>query len=53
MGRMGDECITAEDIARWAGTIPYEILLAATGRVRRIFEGGGQTDEYSPENERK
>ena len=53
MGRMGSECITAEDIARWAGTIPYEILLAATGRVRRIFEGGGQTDEYSPENERK
>ena len=53
MGRMGSECITAEDIARWAGTIPYEILLAATGRVRRIFEGGGQTDEYSPDNERK
>lgn len=53
MGRMGDERITAEDIARWAGTIPYEILLAATGRVRRVFEGGGQADEYSPENERK
>ena len=35
MGRDGDECITAEDIARWAGTISYEVLLAATGRVPR------------------
>lgn len=35
MGRDGDACITAEDIARWAGTISYEVLLAATGRVPR------------------
>ncbi len=38
MGRMGSECITAEDVARWADTIPYEILLAATGRVRRVYD---------------
>ena len=25
LGRDGDEAITAEDLARWAGTIPYEI----------------------------
>ena len=35
MGRDGEACITAEDIARWAGTISYEVLLAATGRVPR------------------
>ena len=27
--------ITAEDIAQWAGTISYEVLLAATERVHR------------------
>ena len=37
MGRDGDERITAEDIAAWAGTISYEILLAATGRVPRVW----------------
>ncbi len=35
MGRDGDERITAEDMAIWAGTISYEVLLAATGRVPR------------------
>lgn len=35
MGRDGDEIITAEDMAVWADTISYEVLLAATGRVPR------------------
>lgn len=35
LGEMGGECITAEDIAAWAGTISYEVLLAATDRVAR------------------
>lgn len=35
MGKDGEETITAENIAAWAGTISYEILLAATGRVPR------------------
>lgn len=35
MGRDGAERITAEDMAAWAGTISYEVLLAATGRVPR------------------
>ncbi len=38
LGRDGGETITAEDLAAWAGTIPYELLLSATGRVRRIWE---------------
>lgn len=37
LGRDGDAEITAEDIARWAGTISYEILLGATGRVNRTW----------------
>ena len=37
IGRDGDAAIDAEDIARWAGTISYEVLLAPTGRVRRAW----------------
>ena len=47
MGIDGEERITAEDIAKWAGTISYEILLSAGSRVERIFSesetvGGGR-----------
>ena len=37
LGRDGDACITADELAGWAGTISYEILLAATGRVNRTW----------------
>ena len=37
IGRDGHETITAEDIASWAGTISYEILLSVGSRVDRIF----------------
>ena len=37
MGKDGTEQITAEDLAEWAGTISYEILLSAGNRVERIF----------------
>ena len=37
MGKDGSEEITADDIASWAGTISYEILLSSAGRVERIF----------------
>ena len=37
IGRDGNEEITAEDIASWAGTISYEILLSVGSRVDRIF----------------
>lgn len=33
IGRSQSEIITAEDIARWAGTISYEILLSCGSRV--------------------
>lgn len=37
IGSQGDETIDAEQVAAWAGTISYEVLLAATQRVPRIF----------------
>lgn len=37
MGRDGVAEITAEDLAGWAGTISYEVLLAATDRVGRVW----------------
>ena len=39
MGRSGTEQITAEDLARWSGTISYEILLSVGSRVERVFRG--------------
>ena len=39
MGESGGEQISAEDIARWSGTISYEILLSVGSRVERIFHG--------------
>ena len=37
IGKDGDETVTAEDIARWAGTISYEILLSSGPRVEKVF----------------
>ena len=42
LGESNGESITAEDLASAAGTISYEILLAATGRVHRIWTTGGE-----------
>ncbi len=40
MGTQGDEAITAYDLARWAGTIPYEIVCGVGPRVPRAYVGG-------------
>ena len=37
LGESGGERITAEDLAGWAGTIPYEILTNINTRVPRIY----------------
>ena len=37
VGEMDGERITAEDLAIWAGTIPYEILTNINTRVPRIY----------------
>jgi len=37
LGQDGSEHITAENLAEWAGTIPYEILCGISKRVPRIY----------------
>ncbi len=37
IGEMDDEAVTAEDLAEWAGTIPYEILTNINTRVPRVY----------------
>lgn len=37
IGSQGDAQISAEDLAEWAGTIPYEILTNINTRVPRIY----------------
>ena len=37
LGESGGERITAEDLAGWAGTIPYEILTNINTRVPRVY----------------
>jgi alanine racemase len=38
IGEQQGERLTVEDLARWAGTIPYEILTAVASRVPRLYE---------------
>ncbi len=47
IGKSGDERISAEDIADWAGTISYEILLSAGSRVDRFYRGQTIAEEMS------
>jgi alanine racemase len=37
LGHDGDEVITVEDLADWAGTIPYEVLTNINTRVPRVY----------------
>lgn len=39
MGSDGCEAITVEDMARWANTIPYEIMTGIGNRVTREYSG--------------
>jgi alanine racemase len=36
-GRQGDEEVTVAEMARWAGTIPYELLCRVGNRVERVY----------------
>jgi alanine racemase len=38
IGTSGGESITAEDLAAWAGTIPYEVLTNINTRVPRVYK---------------
>jgi len=37
LGQQGDARITVEELAEWAGTIPYEILTNVHARVPRVY----------------
>jgi|GEM_PF-3742787 len=37
MGSDGAETITPDELGSWSDTIGYEVLLAATERVRRVW----------------
>jgi alanine racemase len=37
LGAGGDQVITCEDLAAWAGTIPYEVLTNINTRVPRVY----------------
>ncbi len=37
IGSDGDETITADEVAAWAGTIPYEVLTNISSRVPRVY----------------
>ncbi len=37
MGSQGGESISAEELAQWSNTIPYEIMLSIGSRARRIY----------------
>ena len=39
IGESGGHRISVEDLADWAGTIPYEVLTAVNDRVPRIYPG--------------
>jgi len=43
LGRDGEDRITAENLAEWAGTIPYEILCGISKRVPRMYVGECET----------
>jgi len=40
IGKQGNKEITTNQLAKWAGTIPCEILTAITHRVPRVYRGG-------------
>lgn len=40
IGNDGAEHLSADDLAQWAETIPYEILTSIGRRVKRVYHGG-------------
>ncbi|RME24959.1 MAG: alanine racemase [Deltaproteobacteria bacterium] len=39
LGARGDQRVTVEELATWAGTIPYEVLTNINTRVPRVYVG--------------
>ncbi len=45
-GRSGGNEISVDDIAGWAGTIPYEIMCGISKRVPRMYLRGGRIETF-------
>lgn len=45
IGSQGEERISAEEVAGWLNTIPYEVTTQINTRVPRVFVGGGKMSE--------
>lgn len=43
LGRQGDDCITAEEIAGWAGTINYEVTTSVLPRAQRVYRSAASS----------
>lgn len=41
LGRQGEQCVTAQEMAGKMDTIPYEVLCGISARVRRIYRDSG------------
>jgi alanine racemase len=39
LGRDVDACVTVEEFAGWAGTIPHVVLASISSRVPRVYRG--------------
>jgi len=48
IGRDGGQRITVDDLARWAGTVNYEILCGISKRVPRVFTHGAAASPAPP-----
>ncbi|PWV95570.1 alanine racemase [Paenibacillus cellulosilyticus] len=42
LGRQGEACITAEQIAEKLGTIPYEVICMLAARIPRVYRRGDE-----------
>jgi len=47
VGRQGDDCITANDVARWAGRVVHEVTTPIGNRVARVYRNGTQAEQRS------
>jgi alanine racemase len=48
IGNDGEQSITVDDLARWAGTVNYEILCGISKRVPRVLKNAAVTSATSP-----
>ena len=39
LGSQGNECISAQEMTSWLGTIDYEVLCSPSARVPRVWIG--------------